>query len=208
RAPRTDRAASRPMAPDLGARSPNPAPWLAMLVTSCLSSFSCARRGEPGARSLVAVRSFSALHRLAAFAWSRRMAWSRPLAISSPAASLLGSTGCEIRRRESDDGGETDAATRCGRAMELDLDGDGIRARDEGDGDPDGDGAPNDLDPDADGDGILDAIEAGDADCDTAPVDTDHDGTPDFLDLDSDGDGIGDAFETANDRDGDGTPNF
>lgn len=136
------------------------------------------------------------------------MAWSRPLAMISLAASLLGSAGCEIRRKEAADAGERDAETRCGSEQDLDLDGDGIRARDEGDGDPDGDGAPNDLDLDSDGDGIPDAIEAGDADCDTAPVDTDGDGTPDFLDLDSDDDTIADAVETANDRDGDGVPNF
>lgn len=139
------------------------------------------------------------------------MAWSRPLAMISLAASLLGSTGCEIRGEDEGDGGagpadadRRDAPWRC----PDDLDFDGIEARHEGDGDPDRDGAPNHVDPDSDGDGILDSVEAGDADCDSAPVDSDRDGTPDFLDLDSDGDTISDAQETAGDRDGDGTPNY
>ena len=97
-----------------------------------------------------------------------------------------------------------------------DSDGDTISDGYEGDGfdgqvDTDGDGQLDRYDLDSDNDGILDAVEAGDADVGTPPVDTDGDGTPDFRDPDSDDDGVSDQDETAigsnpksSDSDGDG----
>ncbi|MGB5694935.1 MAG: DUF4215 domain-containing protein [Polyangiales bacterium] len=90
--------------------------------------------------------------------------------------------------------------------------------------DRDGDGAPDYLDADSDNDGLLDRVEAFDADGDGVPEavpsgadangngiddafeisqggigttgqDTDGDGRPDYLDQDSDGDGIADRVE-------------
>ncbi|MEO0326573.1 MAG: hypothetical protein AAF447_26740 [Myxococcota bacterium] len=81
---------------------------------------------------------------------------------------------------------------------DLDSDGDTIQDLHEGSRDtPDADfdGTPNPRDLDADGDGLTDALEAGDADLETAPTDTDGDQLPDFLDLDSDADGLSDELE-------------
>ena len=96
--------------------------------------------------------------------------------------------------------------TRCGPGD--DPDNDTISSMDEGTADPDHDGVPNDHDPDSDGDGILDSVEAGDANCTTAAVDTDGNGTPDYLDLDSDGDKVSDHDEGGGDVDRDGILNF
>ncbi|MDQ3030905.1 MAG: hypothetical protein M3Y87_00675 [Myxococcota bacterium] len=100
-------------------------------------------------------------------------------------------------------GGATDAAL-------SDVDGDSIADVDEGareSVDTDADGTPDFEDTDSDGDGILDSVEAGDADASTPPRDTDGDGVPDFRDLDSDNNGIGDSSELDGDVDGDGLPN-
>jgi hypothetical protein len=104
---------------------------------------------------------------------------------------------------------EEDGGTVVVRCEEGDdPDGDTISSLDEGPGDLDGDGRPSPFDDDSDGDGLPDALEAGDADCTTAPVDSDHDGFPDFLDLDSDGDTLSDRHETAADHDGDGIADY
>jgi hypothetical protein len=115
----------------------------------------------------------------------------------------------------------TSAVCRAGACIPIldltDTDGDTIADVDEGrtlDPPPntDGDSFPDFEDRDSDGDGLLDAVEAGDADPTTRPVDTDGDGIPDFRDLDSDADGLSDAREaesgcldpTRGDSDGDG----
>jgi len=82
--------------------------------------------------------------------------------------------------------------------LDVDSDNDLIRDGHEGQEDTDGDGIPDYLDTDADGDGILDIVEAGDTDLDTAPQDSDDDGHPDFQDLDSDNDGLADGDEDLN----------
>lgn len=107
-------------------------------------------------------------------------------------------------------------AIGCGSSVSGtdDSDGDGIRNDDEGFVDEvntDADDWPDWLDLDTDDDGISDAIEAGDADLETAPIDTDEDGTPDFRDVDSDGDGVPDREGvgpdgTRIDSDDDGMP--
>jgi len=94
-------------------------------------------------------------------------------------------------------------AVRCGAGD--DIDNDYISSLDEGPGDLDMDGTPNAEDIDSDGDGLLDSVEAGDADCTSPPVDTDGDGTPDFLDTDANGDGVPDISQADSDMDGDGT---
>lgn len=114
--------------------------------------------------------------------------------------------GCPDTTQQTIDAG-TDARMGVVRCSALDdSDRDGISNDDEPDGDADGDGSTNENDTDSDGDGILDAVEAGDADCTTPPVDTDRDMTPDFLDLDSNGDGIPDRDQATSDLDGDGIP--
>ncbi len=95
--------------------------------------------------------------------------------------------------------------------QDLDSDGDTIGDLHEGSADTDADGIRDRYDPDSDNDGLLDSVEAGDADVATPPVDSDADGTPDFRDPDSDDDGISDGEEVAlgtdptnPDSDGDG----
>ena len=114
--------------------------------------------------------------------------------------------GCPDTNEPTPDAGR-DAPMGIIRCSALDdSDRDGISNADEGSGDADGDGATNDNDTDSDGDGILDAVEAGDMDCTSAPFDIDRDGVPDFLDLDSNGDGIPDRDQASTDLDGDGIP--
>lgn len=123
----------------------------------------------------------------------------RPWLIGA-AALLLGCGPPE----EAGDAGAADAGpivVRCG--ARDDPDEDTISSMDEGTEDADGDGIPNAEDDDADGDGFSDREEAGDVDCNTAPVDSDEDGVPDFLDTDANGDGVHDA-EQLDDTDGDG----
>lgn len=95
--------------------------------------------------------------------------------------------------------------------LDLDSDGDSIGDLHEGQLDSDGDGIRNRYDDDSDDDGLLDAIEAGDADVATPPIDSDADGLPNYIDTDSDNDGLSDADEvilgtdpTNLDSDGDG----
>lgn len=92
----------------------------------------------------------------------------------------------------------------------IDADGDTISNTDEGgpDNDTDGDGTPNFKDTDSDDDGILDAVEAGDADLATPPVDSDGDGKHDYVDLDSDDNDRPDMLEGADDADGDMLGNY
>jgi hypothetical protein len=95
--------------------------------------------------------------------------------------------------------------------LELpDADGDSIMDHHEGaeTDDADGDGTPNRLDTDSDGDGILDALEAGDADPITFPFDSDGDGLADFVDLDADDNCVPDEIEGGDDLDGDGALAF
>jgi len=92
-----------------------------------------------------------------------------------------------------------------------DQDGDGISDVDEAratNRDTDGDGMPDYLDLDSDNDSIPDAVEAGDADTNTAPEDADMDGIANFVDNDSDGNGIADLVEGVLDADGDGIEDF
>jgi hypothetical protein len=92
-----------------------------------------------------------------------------------------------------------------------DADGDTISDRDEAADfrrDTDGDTQADYLDRDSDNDGLLDAFEAGDANCATPPWDSDEDGVPNYLDLDSDNNGIPDAVEGMGDLDGDGIPDY
>lgn len=95
-----------------------------------------------------------------------------------------------------------------GNWVDIDSDNDTIRDLDEQRRDPDGDLVPAYLDPDSDDDGLLDRVEAGDADLATPPDDPDGDGLPSYIDIDSDNDTILDATEGAADQDGDGRPSF
>ncbi len=99
-------------------------------------------------------------------------------------------------------GGVDSGAVDSGQpAVVVDTDGDTILDIHEGDGDTDGDGTPDMLDTDADGDGVLDRLEAGDADLETLPRDADMDGQPDFQDTDSDGNCVLDTLEGPADLD-------
>ncbi|MCA9620839.1 MAG: hypothetical protein KC731_17570 [Myxococcales bacterium] len=108
-------------------------------------------------------------------------------------------------------GGDEPGGTGGNVTALSDADGDGISDIDEGvvdEIDTDGDGTPDYLDTDSDNDTILDEIEGGDGDLNTAPIDSDQDGTPDFRDLDSDDNLILDQIELAADLDGDGTGDY
>ncbi|MGF1465568.1 MAG: hypothetical protein ACFCGT_05495 [Sandaracinaceae bacterium] len=110
-------------------------------------------------------------------------------------------------------GGAPDGGPVGDMAAVLDSDGDTLPDLQEGIGqliDTDGDGVPDYLDGDSDNDGLLDRVEAGDADLVTNPPDSDGDDLADFRDLDSDDNGIPDGLESAatEDPDGDGLPNF
>ncbi|MGF1465567.1 MAG: hypothetical protein ACFCGT_05490 [Sandaracinaceae bacterium] len=109
--------------------------------------------------------------------------------------------------------GSPDAGPVGDMAAVLDSDGDTLTALQEGVGqliDTDGDSVPDYLDGDSDDDGLLDRVEAGDADLVTNPPDSDGDDIPDLRDLDSDDNGIPDGLESAatEDPDDDGLPNF
>ena len=120
-----------------------------------------------------------------------------------------------VERGEQCDDGNLTPGDGCSAActreafVATDADGDTISDFDEGLGaiDTDGDSFADDQDLDTDGDGILDAVEAGDADLVSPPVDTDGDGRPDFRDTDADGDTLLDEIEGEEDADGDGIPN-
>ena len=105
------------------------------------------------------------------------------------------------------------AVTTTGDLLVLpDSDGDGIPDIIEGNGDSDGDGIADFEDPDSDNDGISDGDEVASLPPLTG-LDTDNDGIDDAIDVDqtggvdADGDGIDDAI-MADDRDGDGTPDY
>lgn len=72
--------------------------------------------------------------------------------------------------------------------------------------DTDGDSTPNHLDPDDDGDNIPTRQEREEDT--TEGDDFDGDGTPSYLDSDADGDGLTDLIETAEDRNGNGLPDY
>ncbi len=82
--------------------------------------------------------------------------------------------------------------------QDTDSDNDTILDSHERADDPDMDDIPAFQDLDSDGDCRGDAVEAGDADLNTAPIDSDGDGDPDYKDLDSDGDGLSDLLEDTN----------